>query len=98
VTHAEQRIVEFLFSSNATEMADLPDWFLALGERDGGHELMTTASFPYSTYDEEASHASVRQTNGISLGVNHCHKNSYFCIARDYREQHVNMMRLLVAD
>jgi hypothetical protein len=65
VTHVEQRIVEFLISPNVTEMADLPDWYLALIERDGGNELMITASFPYSTYDEEASRASVRQTDAV---------------------------------
>ena len=48
MTRAERRIVEFLLTSNATEMADLPDWFLALIEEEGGeemsHELITAAS------------------------------------------------------
>jgi hypothetical protein len=48
MTHAERRIVEFLLTSNATELADLPDWFLALIEGEGGdepsHELITAAS------------------------------------------------------
>lgn len=48
MTHAEQRIVEFLLTSNPTELADLPDWFLALLEQDGGdepsHELITAAT------------------------------------------------------
>jgi hypothetical protein len=39
MTHAERRIVEFLITSNATELADLPDWFLALVEGEGGEEL-----------------------------------------------------------
>jgi hypothetical protein len=48
MTHAERRIVEFLLTSNATELVDLPDWFLALVEGDGGqepsHEMITAAS------------------------------------------------------
>ncbi len=48
MTEAERRIVEFLITSNAMEMADLPDWFLALLEEEGGdepsHELITAAS------------------------------------------------------
>jgi hypothetical protein len=48
MTEAERRIVEFLITSNATEMADLPDWFLALLEEEDGdepsHELITAAS------------------------------------------------------
>ena len=48
MTHNEHRIVEFLITSNATELADLPDWFLALIEGNGGeepsHELITAAS------------------------------------------------------
>ncbi len=51
MTDAEERIIEFLINSNATEMADLPDWFLALVEGDGGNELsqemITAASFLY---------------------------------------------------
>ena len=39
MTQAERRIIAFLMTSNATEMADLPDWFLALVEGDGGPEL-----------------------------------------------------------
>ena len=38
MTHAELRIVEFLITSNATELVDLPDWFLALVEGEGGEE------------------------------------------------------------
>jgi hypothetical protein len=49
MTQAEQRIVEFLVTSNATRPEDLPDWFLMLIEGDGGaeisHELITAASF-----------------------------------------------------
>jgi hypothetical protein len=48
MTHDERRIVEFLISSNATEMADLPDWFLGLVEGEGGEgpsqELIMAAS------------------------------------------------------
>jgi hypothetical protein len=48
MTHGERRIVEFLITSNATEMADLPDWFLAVVEGDGrdepSPELITAAS------------------------------------------------------
>jgi hypothetical protein len=48
MTHAERRIVEFLITSNAREMADLPDWFLGLVEGEGGEgpsqELITAAS------------------------------------------------------
>jgi hypothetical protein len=39
MTQAERRIVEHLMTSNATEIADLPDWFLTLIEQDGGEEL-----------------------------------------------------------
>ena len=49
MTHAERRILEFLFTSNATELGDLPDWFLALIENDQKDELsqefITAASF-----------------------------------------------------
>ena len=49
MTHAERRILEFLFTSNATELGDLPDWFLALIENDQkdelSPELITAASF-----------------------------------------------------
>jgi hypothetical protein len=38
MTEAERRIIEFLITSNATEMADLPDWFLAVLEEEGGDE------------------------------------------------------------
>jgi hypothetical protein len=48
MTEAERRIVEFLITSNATEMADLPDWLLSLVERESGEgpsqELITAAS------------------------------------------------------
>jgi hypothetical protein len=48
MTEAERRIVEFLITSNATEITDLPDWFLALLEDEGGdepsHEMITAAS------------------------------------------------------
>jgi hypothetical protein len=48
MTEAERRIVEFLITSNATEMADLPDWLLGLVERESGEgpsqELITAAS------------------------------------------------------
>jgi hypothetical protein len=48
MTHAERRIVEFLLTTNATEMADLPDWFLSLVEGNGGQEptqeMITAAS------------------------------------------------------
>ena len=44
-----KRILEFLFTSNATELGDLPDWFLALLEDDPedepSPELITAASF-----------------------------------------------------
>ena len=63
VTHAEQRIVEFLIHSNATELADLPDWFLALVEGDGGsepsQEMITAASLLYVR----------RQRPGIEFGA-----------------------------
>ena len=49
MTHAERRILEILFTSNATELGDLPDWFLALIEDDQkdepSPELITAASF-----------------------------------------------------
>jgi hypothetical protein len=48
MTDGERRIVEFLITSNATEMADLPDWLLGLVERESGEgpsrELITAAS------------------------------------------------------
>jgi hypothetical protein len=48
MTEGEQRIIENLMTSNATEMEDLPDWFLELMEqRDGenpSRELITAAS------------------------------------------------------
>ena len=51
MTDAERRIVEFLITSNATELADLPDWFLALleGDVEGelSHELITAASLMF---------------------------------------------------
>jgi len=62
MTHAERRIVEFLISSNATEMTELPDWLLALVEGDGGdelsQELITAAAFLFVR----------RQRPGIGLG------------------------------
>src|SRR5512135_722650 len=49
MTQAERRIIEFLFTWNATGLGDLPDWFLALIENDHedelSHELITAASF-----------------------------------------------------
>jgi hypothetical protein len=49
MTPGERRIVDFLTVSNASTMAELPDWFLALVEGDGGDgwspELVTAASF-----------------------------------------------------
>jgi hypothetical protein len=51
MTEAELRIIEFLFTSNATRPADLPDWLLALLESDPpeelSHELITAASLLY---------------------------------------------------
>ena len=51
MTDAERRIIEFLITSNATELADLPDWFLALleGDVEGelSHELITAASLMF---------------------------------------------------
>jgi len=48
---AELRTIEFLMTSDATRTADLPDWVLALLERDRheelSHELITTASLMY---------------------------------------------------
>jgi len=62
MTHAERCIVEFLISSNATEMTELPDWLLALVEGDGGdelsHELITAAALLFVR----------RQRPGIGLG------------------------------
>jgi hypothetical protein len=52
MTRDERRIIEFLFNSNVTELADLPDWLLALVEGDNAetftHELTTAASFLYA--------------------------------------------------
>ena len=63
MTHAEQRIVEFLIHSNATELADLPERFLALVEGDGGNEpsqeMITAASLLYVR----------RQRPGIDFGA-----------------------------
>ena len=51
MTEAELRIIEFLFASDATRPADLPDWLLALPEGDRpeelSHELITAASLMY---------------------------------------------------
>ena len=51
MTDAELRIIQFLFTSNATRPADLPDWILALLEGDRPeeltHELITAASLMY---------------------------------------------------
>ena len=51
MTEAELRIIEFLFTSDATRPADLPDWLLALLEGDRpeelSHELITAASLMY---------------------------------------------------
>jgi hypothetical protein len=48
MTEGERRIIEHLMTSNATEMEDLPDWFLGLMERCDGEEpsreLITAAS------------------------------------------------------
>ncbi len=48
MTEGERRIIEHLMTSNATEMEDLPDWFLGLMERRDGEEpsreLITAAS------------------------------------------------------
>ena len=49
MSDAELRIIEFLMTSDATRLADLPDWLLALLEEDNqqelNHELITAASF-----------------------------------------------------
>ena len=62
MSHADQRLVEFLIHSEAIEMAALPDWFLALVEGDGGNEpspeLITAASFLFVR----------RQQPGITFG------------------------------
>jgi hypothetical protein len=51
MTEAELQIIEFLFTSDATRPADLPDWILALLEGDRPeelrHELITAASLLY---------------------------------------------------
>ena len=51
MTDAELQIIEFLFTSDATRPADLPDWLLALLEGDDSeelsHELITAASLLY---------------------------------------------------
>lgn len=51
MTHDEIRIIEYLFTTNATELADLPDWLLFLvesGNADGfSHELITAASLMF---------------------------------------------------
>ena len=51
MTDAELRIIEFLTTSDATRLADQPDWLLALLEEDSqqelSHELITAASFMY---------------------------------------------------
>jgi len=51
MTDAELRIIQFLMTSHATRPADLPDWMLALFERDCPdqlcHELITAASLIY---------------------------------------------------
>jgi hypothetical protein len=48
MTEGERRIVEHLMTTNATEMEDLPDWFLGLMEHGDGEEpsreLITAAS------------------------------------------------------
>jgi hypothetical protein len=51
MTDAELRIIEFLFTSDATRPADLPDWMLTFlnADADGEptHELITAASLMY---------------------------------------------------
>ncbi len=48
MTEGERRIIEHLMTSNATEIKDLPDWFLGVVERGDGEgpsrELITAAS------------------------------------------------------
>jgi hypothetical protein len=48
MTHHELRIIEFLFTTHANNLADLPDWLLHLIEADNAdgwsHELITAAS------------------------------------------------------
>jgi hypothetical protein len=39
MSDAELRIIEFLMTSDATRLADLPDWLLALLEEDNQQEL-----------------------------------------------------------
>ena len=51
MTEAELQIIAFLFTSDATGPADLPDWMLALLEgnrpEELSHELITAASLLY---------------------------------------------------
>jgi hypothetical protein len=51
MTDVELRIISFLMTSDATRLADLPDWLLAVLEDDRqeelSHELITTASLMY---------------------------------------------------
>ena len=58
MTHGERCIIEFLITSNTTAMADLPDWFLALVEGDGGLVQLFSDADPialdaYFVYPEE---------------------------------------------
>jgi hypothetical protein len=63
MTKSELSIIEFLITSNATELADLPDWFLIAietGNDDGmSHELITAATFLFAR----------RQRPGIGYGA-----------------------------
>jgi hypothetical protein len=51
MTQNELRIIEFLITTNATELADLPDWLLHIIDADQAgdvnHELITTASLMF---------------------------------------------------
>jgi hypothetical protein len=51
MTDAELRIIEFLITSDATRLADLPDWMLTFLDADADgeptHELITAASLMY---------------------------------------------------
>jgi hypothetical protein len=51
MTHAEQRIIDFLMTSHATDPVELPDWFLALVEAEDAaepsHELITAATLMF---------------------------------------------------
>jgi hypothetical protein len=63
MTDAEQRIVEFLITSNATELADLPDWFLALleGDVEGGVWLRFETNWAIRAQVPYSSETSVRR-------------------------------------